>query len=157
GLDGQAGEIDLEALAIAGAPDERWLWVMGSHSRCRPKPDVDGQPAPAAEIDASTARCVLARLPLVPEGGVLQPVAGAGARRARWLPLDGMGALRTELASDARLRPFLEIPAKENGLDLEGMTIAGDEVLLGLRGPVIRGFTVVVALRLDERGDPGFG
>ena len=40
---------------------------------------------------------------------------------------------------------FFSLPSKDNGLDIEGLTIINDEFLLGLRGPVLRGHALVVA------------
>ena len=33
------------------------------------------------------------------------------------------------------------IPGKDNGFDMEGLAVDGDRLLLGLRGPVLRGFS----------------
>ena len=38
------------------------------------------------------------------------------------------------------------LPSKENGLDIEGMTLLSHSVLLGLRGPVIDSHAVIVSL-----------
>ena len=56
------------------------------------------------------------------------------------------------LAGEPLLRPFLPIPSKDNGLDIEGITARGDRVLLGLRGPVLRGIALVAELRLVVLG-----
>ena len=43
------------------------------------------------------------------------------------------------------------IPGKDNGLDIEGLAVAGENRLfVGLRGPVLRGWACVIELRLDE-------
>ena len=42
------------------------------------------------------------------------------------------------------------IPSKDNGFDVEGLAVSGDRVFLGLRGPVLRGWSVVVELRVAE-------
>jgi hypothetical protein len=57
-------------------------------------------------------------------------------------------ALTAALATDPRLAPFLMIPSKDNGLDIEGIAARGERVLVGLRGPVLRGIALVVDLRL---------
>jgi hypothetical protein len=46
-------------------------------------------------------------------------------------------------------------PGKDNGLDVEGIAVAGARVYLGLRGPVLRGWAMVLELRpeVDPR-DP---
>jgi hypothetical protein len=63
-------------------------------------------------------------------------------------------ALAKRLRKDAHLAPFLEIPAKENGLDIEGIAVDGDRVVVGLRGPVINGWACVLDFRIRE-GKPG--
>ena len=55
--------------------------------------------------------------------------------------------LRELLRDDDHLAPFLPIPGKDNGLDVEGIAVIGDRVYLGLRGPVLRGWAVVLELR----------
>ena len=43
----------------------------------------------------------------------------------------------------------MAIPGKENGLDIEGIAVGADShVFLGLRGPVLRGWAVVVELAI---------
>ena len=44
------------------------------------------------------------------------------------------------------LKPFAGLPSKENGLDIEGLTVAGESAFLGLRGPVVDNVAVIVAL-----------
>ncbi len=61
------------------------------------------------------------------------------------------------LDGDDHLASFLAIPGKDNGLDIEGIAVHGDpgqeRVLLGLRGPVLRGWAVV--LQVAPREDDG--
>ncbi|NEQ54611.1 MAG: DUF3616 domain-containing protein, partial [Leptolyngbya sp. SIO3F4] len=40
--------------------------------------------------------------------------------------------------------------SKDNGLDIEGMAVAGHKIFLGLRGPVLRGWAVLLELELEE-------
>jgi hypothetical protein len=44
------------------------------------------------------------------------------------------------------------IPSKDNGLDVEGLAVSGNRVFLGLRGPVLRGWAMVIELRIAEAG-----
>ena len=44
------------------------------------------------------------------------------------------------------------IPSKDNGFDVEGLAVSGDRVFLGLRGPVLRGWAMVVELRVRTAG-----
>jgi hypothetical protein len=82
-------------------------------------------------------------------------VPGAGAR----LPA-GKRGLFGALADDEHLGPFLGIPGKDNGFDVEGLAALGEPsegatVLLGLRGPVLRGWAVILEVRLGPSDEPG--
>ena len=68
---------------------------------------------------------------------------------------DGTGAvdegleikLRDVLERQRVLAPFLDIPSKENGVDIEGIASDGDSLYIGFRGPVLRdGFVPVLVL-----------
>jgi hypothetical protein len=63
--------------------------------------------------------------------------------------------LTAAIAAEPLLRPFLAIPSKDNGIDIEGITARGDRVLVGLRGPLLRGIAVVLDLRLGRLHDAG--
>jgi hypothetical protein len=134
------GESDIEGLARDG----QRLWLVGSHSRRRRKHDTaKGDPLTLVE-ESSPNTHVLGCLRLDDSG---EPVAGSGQR----LALDaatGTDALTQALAADRRIGPFLALPSKDNGLDIEGLTAREDRVLVGLRGPVLRGIAVVADLRL---------
>ncbi|MEV8465475.1 DUF3616 domain-containing protein [Fluviibacterium sp. DFM31] len=142
------GEMDIEGLEIAG----NWLWITGSHSLKRGKPDgktgAKGLKA-MSKITWDRNRQFLGRVPLVagPEGRVL-PVARDGKRRAQHVAFSKHGALRKWLARDPLLAPFLDLPSKDNGLDVEGIAARGKRVWLGLRGPVLRGQAIVLELHL---------
>lgn len=143
-------EIDIEGLAV----EDGGLWIVGSHSLTRKKPKA-GKPADEAAIHRlaklkdNPNRMFLGRLALTP---------GAGGR---WTVGEGPGEMlrirhgRTDLtramAEDLHLAPFLKLPAKENGLDVEGIVVEGDRVGLGLRGPVINGLALVLELRIERR------
>jgi hypothetical protein len=59
------------------------------------------------------------------------------------------------LESDDHLGPFVDIPGKDNGLDIEGIAVHGERVYLGLRGPVLRGWACVLQLEPRAvRDDP---
>jgi len=64
----------------------------------------------------------------------------------------GRNALASAVRKDVHFGPFLEVPAKENGFDIEGIAVRGDQVLLGLRGPVLRGWAMVLDLQVKESG-----
>lgn len=147
---GPAGEMDIEGLDIS----DGWLWVCGSNSLKRGKPAGDDrlkeQFADLAEVAWDVNRQFLGRLPLVEGEEGIRPVAQSGERRAAHLRFGKRGRLRRWLAQDEHLSPFLNLPSKENGLDIEGIATAGNRIFLGLRGPVLRNFAVVLELRMKE-------
>lgn len=149
---GPEGETDIEGLAI----DDGWLWVVGSQSIKRDKvKDGDSGAASLAELedtDWEENRQLLARLPLVDRDGGLWPVAEDGDRRAAHLHFKGKGRLRRWLRKDRHLAPFLDLPSKENGLDVEGIVARGDRVWVGLRGPVLGQSAVVLEMRMRLTG-----
>lgn len=61
--------------------------------------------------------------------------------------------LRALLLDLPLLQPFRDVPSKDNGLDVEAVAWHEGHVWLGLRGPVLRGWALLV--RLDATlGDP---
>jgi hypothetical protein len=48
------------------------------------------------------------------------------------------------------LGPFCAIPSKDNGLDIEGLAVRGNRVFAGLRGPVLRGWAVILDFEVGE-------
>jgi hypothetical protein len=124
-LQDPAGEADLEGLAA----DENWLWVLGSHARTRHKPEkFEGEVidlAKLADLKETRSRCLIARLPLVDQDGVMTPVREDGERRAAMLKQSKHGnALAEALCDDPLIAPFTKIPAKEGGLDIEASPCA---------------------------------
>ena len=157
-------EIDIEGLAHDG----HYLWIVGSHSLKREKPGEDGDAAERmarlAEIERDDARWLLARVPVVPD-----PDTGDWAPHA-CVPHPERGDMLTArqlrggkrgnqlvraLASDEHLAPFLDIPSKENGFDVEGLAAADGRLYVGLRGPVLRGWAVVLSVEPRETVKPG--
>jgi len=140
------GESDIEGLALDG---DR-LWLVGSHSRRRRKHDDDkGEPLSLLDKDKQSRNAhVLGYLRLDGEG---LPVAG---QRLAFDAAAGRDALTQYLAADPLIAPFLKIPSKDNGLDIEGIAARGERLLVGLRGPVLRGIAIVLDLHLDgiEKG-----
>ena len=148
-------EIDVEGLhAVDG-----WLWVVGSHGAARKKPDDDEPPKQRlrslARVSRRGNRHLLARVPLVPseERGGNHTLAreavgpdGAARHAARVPGGRSRNALTAALRDDRHLAPFLDIPGKDNGFDIEGLAVHDARVWLGLRGPVLRGMAVVLAV-----------
>ncbi|GAB2963367.1 DUF3616 domain-containing protein [Hymenobacter coalescens] len=157
---GEAEEIDIEGLAES----DGYLWVIGSHSRKRkePKPDHPDQVkqiGKLAQVQSEANRYLLARIPLVLDAATgdysLLSSAPDPAHPGRTLRT---GCLRSSghtnellrlLKQDEHLAPFLSIPGKDNGFDIEGLAAAsGGRLFVGLRGPVLRGWAVVLELQL---------
>jgi hypothetical protein len=159
-LYGKASKLNLEALGLAGdkkdgesdieglARDGHRLWLVGSHSLRRRKATDETNPLSLHNKQSRNAH-VLGCLRLNEDGEALsgQRLAFDGAL--------GHDALTRVLADDPRLQPFLAIPSKDNGLDIEGLTARDDRVLVGLRGPVLRGIALVVDLCLAGLEDRG--
>jgi len=143
-------EGEMEGLAC----DDGWLWVAGSHALKRKKPDPDARDPVAAlkrmeEIGRDANRYFLGRFPLVRGEGGLEPAASAGDRRVQHVAFARDGSkLIGWLGGDPHLAPFLSIPSKENGFDVEGLAVRGLRVWLGLRGPVLRGWAVVLEFEM---------
>ncbi|WP_131740909.1 DUF3616 domain-containing protein [Actinomadura roseirufa] len=140
-------EADIEGLARR----DGWLWAIGSHSlkRKKIKPGQSGAKARKrlATVVREDNRFILARLPLVTgDGGLPEVVAEDGERTAA--VLGGHGDSLTDLLEDdPHLAPFLSIPSKDNGIDIEGIAAHGDRLYIGLRGPVLRGWAVLLEIR----------
>ncbi|SDY47962.1 Protein of unknown function [Modestobacter sp. DSM 44400] len=147
--EGPDEEVDVEGLDRSSDH----LWLVGSYSRTRREVRSKDTEAEAvdrlATVRSHANRHVLARLPLAEgrDGAVpVRSTTGAdGVERAAALLDGGVGGLADQLSLDQHLAPFLAIPSKDNGLDVEGIVALGDTVLLGLRGPVLRGWAVVLA------------
>jgi hypothetical protein len=130
-------EFDLEGLAFDGT----YLWFCGSHCRSRDKALETAPLDPAIKVGRN--RHVLGRIPLARDGSW-------SGKKGEALSTAGEGALRKLLRKDPFIAPFLDIPAKENGLDIEGMACIRGHVLLGLRGPVIGGRAAILELRIND-------
>jgi len=159
-LPGDGGELDIEGLDV----QTDTLWLLGSHSSARKQVKDNATPAEAqralATVEVSQRRRVLAR---VSTQTLLDP---GGSRKGQPQLPAVLGLGRSEdlldlLADDPHLGGFIQtsksgsrpIPGKENGLDCEGLAVAGDRVFIGLRGPVLRGWALIIELKVgDGRG-----
>ena len=154
-------EIDIEGLDIDGG----YLWLIGSHSAKRKKADSEKSPAQngerLGEIGIDGNRFTLARVPL---NASHQPVSSHKTLTAARLEGDAHENLLTAaLKHDPHLDRFVPrrlpdgsihgIPSKDNGFDVEGLAVSGNRVFLGLRGPVLRGWAMVVELRVTSASD----
>lgn len=148
-------EIDLEGMA----PDGGWLWLVGSHAlkRKKPRPEKDDAKKTIkrlGKIEREENRYFLARVPLEdgPNGPEPRTETSDGRKPGLVRMRKGANDLVAALTDDKHLGASLHMPAKENGLDIEGIAARGDRVFLGLRGPVLRGMAVMLELKLTDDG-----
>lgn len=156
-------EIDIEGLTYA----DYYLWLVGSHStkRKRPKPDKKDKKniKRLATVESEANRYILARIPLV-DGELFQscdhPKHHNQKLTAAKLQLTEKGnILMDALESDSHLSPFIlsRIPSKDNGFDIEGIAICGEKIYLGLRGPVLRGWAIILEIEVKINSDNSLG
>jgi hypothetical protein len=148
-------EADVEGLAYA----DGYLWLVGSHSlkRTKPKPQEGTEKAQQqlAQVRRDGNRYLLARIPVVDRDGTytLATVAtqhGKTRTAAQLRGNDQGNDLTQALREDEHLGAFLTIPGKDNGFDIEGVAVVGERLFLGLRGPVLRGWAVILEVALQE-------
>lgn len=155
----QEDEIDIEGMDYS----DHYLWLTGSHSTKRnkakgKKPQKDIQRL--TEIETDLNRYLLARIPVL-QGELLKSISHPEDPdknlTAAGLEKNETGNLLIEaLKQDPHLGSLVtaKIPSKENGLDIEGLAVHGDRVFLGLRGPVLRGWAVILEIEVAET-EPG--
>lgn len=148
-------EVDVEGLDY----QDGYLWLVGSHSLKRTKPKLKDGAKKAqeqiAQVSGDGNRYLMARIPVVERDGTYsltkKDQRHGKERTAAQLHGHKMGNdLMEALGDDEHLGPFLGIPGKDNGFDIEGLAVAGDRLLLGLRGPVLRGWAVILEVELKE-------
>ena len=162
----EAVEIDIEGLAEAN----HYLWLVGSHSLKRKQPDENDRDSvkqleKLTKVKADPNRYLLARIPLLrnEKTGDFElhkeaPHPTDSSQTLRAAQLHGNGKtneLLDALAKDPHLEPFMGIPGKDNGLDVEGLAVTpAGQVFVGLRGPVLRGWALVLELlpEVDKHG-----
>jgi hypothetical protein len=149
-------EADLEGMAVA----DGFLWVVGSHGlkRKNAKPDRDhaDNARRLAKLALDGNRRLLACLPIEPDaqGAPVLVRQARDGRRALRLKGDAQANLLTRaLADDPHFGPYMAIPGKDNGFDIEGLAVDGHRLLLGLRGPVLRGWSALLEIAVEARGD----
>jgi hypothetical protein len=164
-------EVDLEGIDVQWlGPDTGYLWLIGSHSWARgqvkKKATVKEAIKSLESVDLDRNRRVLLRIPVIVGGdGLPQLVASCPdpTDKKKAITAGLLGDLAGAMAKDDHLKPFMPlrrkgkkltvIPGKDNGLDVEGLAVTGDgRVYVGLRGPVLRGWAVVLELRVETAG-----
>jgi hypothetical protein len=167
GFDEKKGEVDVEGLDY----DDGYLWIIGSHSSKRKKVKIEEdkfqiQGQELKEIEREENRYLLARIPIDKDGDL----EVKSSKRA-WLKRNGSSdSLTKALAEDEYLdlagiiesddgeslpgkEFYLYLPSKENGLDIEGLAVRGNKVVIGLRGPVLRGIAILLEVEVEEGSD----
>ena len=152
-------EIDLEGLDIQG--DD--IWFVGSHASTRKKVKKGKTEAEnlsrLTEVKSNPNRCLIGRARLS-KGKI------ASKRDVAQVPIQTDGNALTEgLQTDPHLGAFLrahdpqnpstfvQLASKENGFDVEGIAAYGHRIFLGLRGPVLRGWAMLIEVRVTEAND----
>lgn len=153
------GEIDIEGMDYA----DHYLWFTGSHSLKRKK--AKGKNAMKditriAKVKPERNRYLLARIPVV--GNTLFATCSHPEKPEVLLTAaalqehDADNVLLEALRDDEHLGPFLATPLadKENGFNVEGLATRGERLFLGLRGPVIDGWAVILEIEVAA-AEPG--
>lgn len=153
---GPDDEADLEGMAFQADT----LWVVGSHGlkRKATKPDKTHaeNAARLGKTSLDSNRRLLACIPLQDDaqGAPCLVRETADGRRALRLKGDADdNELTKVLRKDPHFGPFMDIPGKDNGMDIEGLAIDGSRLLLGLRGPVLRGWSALLEIEVKVKGD----
>lgn len=156
---GAEGEVDIEGLSTAGG----YLWLAGSQSRKIRKPRAELSDAKNLrrltwdQTRTEPNRYLLGRVPLVdgrPVASCPDPERPGEELTAAALSIDDdTNALVAALEDDPHLGPYVAagIPGKANGLDVEGLECLGDRLLLGLRGPVLLDWAVLLEVQPKEK------
>jgi hypothetical protein len=156
----ELSEIDIEGIDF----ENHYLWVTGSHGLKRKKPSNDDpvkkQIRHIAKVEAEPNRYLLARIPLVKDDktGELAlckscPHPDDPDKKLTAARLKGdanANELMDALKNDKHLKNFLKIPGKDNGFDIEGLALDGSRIFLGLRGPVLRGWAIILEIETKE-------
>ncbi|NJP09778.1 MAG: DUF3616 domain-containing protein [Leptolyngbyaceae cyanobacterium RU_5_1] len=152
-------EIDIEGMDYANS----YLWLTGSHSpkRRQPKgknPEKDIQRLAETTIDLN--RYLIGRIP-VSQGELHKSCAhpddpGKRLTAACLKSTKDGNVLLDALKQDSHLGPFIStaLPSKENGFDVEGLAVCKHKIFLGLRGPVLRGWAVLLEIEVEDQ-EPG--
>jgi hypothetical protein len=140
--------------------DDHYLWFTGSHSAKRKKakgetPEEDIKRLSTIETELN--RYLFVRIPVVngklfascshPDHPDEQLTAGCLQKSKK------SNILIDALKEDSHLGPFLTfpLPSKENGFDIEGLAVRGNRVFIGFRGPVLRGWAIILEIEVEEK------
>ncbi|HEY9622590.1 MAG TPA: DUF3616 domain-containing protein [Crinalium sp.] len=158
-LDQQGGEIDIEGMDYS----PHYLWIAGSHSTKRKRPKGKNAVKDIRrlkEVATEPNRYLLGRIP-IQNGNLLKscphPQKSDQALTAACLQRhQDTNVLIEALKEDVHLGDFVAntLPSKENGFDIEGLAVYRNRLFLGLRGPVLRGWAIILEIEVAET-EPG--
>lgn len=148
-------EADLEGMAFDG----RHLWVVGSHGlkrkNAKPGRSAEDNARRLAKLSLDANRLLLACIPVVHDerGEPTLVRRTEDGRQASRLEGDArVNALTRLLEPDPHYGCFLSLPGKDNGFDVEGLALLDESMLLGLRGPVLRGWAGLLEVSPQPAG-----
>jgi hypothetical protein len=154
-------EVDVEGLGI---DSNKYLWIVGSHSLARKKPrkndTSEKQIKRLAKVKEDPNRYLLARIPLMKDAttgdyelckSCPDPENPSETLSAAQLVItDNGNQLMEALADDKHFKHFMKIPGKDNGFDIEGLAVYKDKIFIGVRGPVLRGWAVILEIKVED-------
>ena len=128
---GEPLELDGEGVAYS----DGYYYVMGSHGHPR---DTKNRLDPTGDADKIKARIAassqVVRVSLHPHGAIVTAT----------------GKLRTIIAADPVLGPFLDRRLEDNGLTIEGLAVKGGRLFAAFREPALdNGYAAVLSVSLD--------
>lgn len=160
-------EVDVEGLALH---ENKYLWLIGSHSLARKKPKKKHSPEKQirrlTKVKEDPNRYVLARIPLKQDGATGNyelcsscPDANDPSKAvhaAQLISAEKGNQLVEVFAKDDHFKNFMNIPGKDNGFDIEGLAIHNEQIFIGMRGPVLRGWAIIVEIQVEDVADGYF-
>lgn len=143
--DAKADELDIESIAFDSKKD--CLYIIGSHSQKRKTVKIEEKTATEnrkrltdRKISPETDRNRIFQVMLKSKSGKVKDIT----------QLDNLKDL---FAKNNYLKRFVDIPSKENGIDIEGLAFYDDCLFLGFRGPILRGNYVPVMVISSDAFD----
>ena len=150
-LPGDAKEMDIEGLAN----DDNRVYVVGSHSRRRPRvrkenPYEVNRRLLMSPPERQPAREVLLRFDWHSHESGGEVNAPTIAARKETGAMERT-SLRSFLENNEPFATFSNISSKENGVDIEGLAYWQESLFVGFRGPVLRGnYTPILRCNYKE-------
>lgn len=158
-------EVDIEGLDY----NDGYLWIIGSHSFKRKNIDPSKKKEEKAvhqltKISKGRNRNLLVRIPCIPdekgEFTLHKKTKSESAGKKGHLFASNLkhkkkhSELSKLLKKDKHLQPFMKLPGKDNGFNIEGISVIDNRLFLGLRGPVLRGWAIILEiwLKTDDKG-----